>query len=67
MTSYLEIKKYVKKNHNKNIKSGWIAHAKEEYGVSVKKADNRKGERKWPCPKKNLPLIKEAFEHFKMI
>ena len=67
MTSYLEIKEYVKKNHNKNIKSGWIAHAKEIYGIPIKQAGNRKGDRKWPCPKKNLPLIKEAFEHFKMI
>ena len=67
MTSYAEIKEYVKKNHNKNIKSGWIAHAKEIYGIPIKQAGNRKGDRKWPCPKKNLPLIKEAFEHFKMI
>ena len=68
MTSYKEIKEFVEKNHGRKIKSGWIAHAKEVYGIPVKKAGNRKGnERLWPCPKKNLPLIKEAFEHFDMI
>tara|TARA_Y100001936_G_C15929873_1_gene588767 strand:- start:78 stop:281 length:204 start_codon:yes stop_codon:yes gene_type:complete len=67
MVTYQTIKDYVKEKHGINIKSSWIAHAKEEYGVKVKKADNRKGERKWPCPKKRLPVIKEAFEHFKMI
>ena len=67
MVTYQTIKDYVKEKHGINIKSSWIAHAKEEFGVKVKKADNRKGERKWPCPKKRLPVIKEAFEHFKMI
>ena len=67
MTSYQQIKDHIQENHGKKIKSAWIAHAKEEYGVKVKRSDNRKGERKWPCPKKNLPVIKEAFEHFKMI
>ena len=67
MVTYQTIKYYIKEKHGINVKSGWIAHAKEEYGVSVKKAGNRKGERKWPCPEKNLPLIKEAFEHFKII
>ena len=68
MASYREIKNYVLEKHGRRVKSGWIAHAKEVYGIPVKKAGNRKGnERLWPCPKKNLALIKEAFEHFEMI
>ena len=68
MASYQEIKNYVLEKHGNRVKSGWIAHAKEVYGIPVKKAGNRKGnERLWPCPKKNLSLIKEAFEHFDMI
>ncbi len=67
MTSYQQIKDYIQENHGKKIKSVWIAHAKEIYGIPIKKASNRQGERRWPCPKKNLPLIKEAFEHFEMI
>ena len=42
MTSYLEIKKYVKKNHNKNIKSGWIAHAKESMEFQSNKLEIEK-------------------------
>ena len=68
MTSYQEIKNYVLEKHGRRVKSGWIAHAKEVCGIPVKNAGNRKGnERLWPCPKKNLSLIKEAFEHFDMI
>ena len=68
MTSYQEIKNYVLQKHGRRVKSGWIALAEVVYGIPVKKAGNRKGEeRLWPCPKKNLPLIKEAFEYFKMI
>ena len=68
MASYREIKNYVLEKHGRHVKSGWIAHAKEVYGIPVKKAGNRKeNERLWPCPKKNLALIKEAFEHFDMI
>ena len=68
MASYQEIKNHVLEKHGHNVKSCWIAHAKEAHGIPVKKAGNRKGkERLWPCPKKNLALIKEAFEHFDMI
>ena len=44
MTSYQEIKNYVLQKHGRRVKSGWIAHAKEVYGIPVKKAGNRKGE-----------------------
>ncbi len=67
MVGYQTIKDYVKEKHGINVKSGWIAHAKEVYGIPVKKAGNRKNERRWPCPEKNLHLIKEAFQHFDMI
>ena len=68
MASYKEIKKFIQEKHGCKVKSGWIAHGKEVFGVAVKRAPNRKSDvRLWPCPKKNLPLIKEAFEHFEMI
>ena len=68
MVTYQTIKDYVKEKHGINIKSSWIAHAKEIYNIPVKKAPNRKGnERLWPCPKKRLEQIKEAFTHFEMI
>ena len=68
MTSYKEIKNFIQEEHGIKIKSSWIAHGKEVFGVAVKRAPNRKSDvRLWPCPKKNLSLIKEAFEHFEMI
>ena len=68
MASYKEIKNFIQEKHGCKVKSGWIAHGKEVFGVAVKRAPNRKSDvRLWPCPKKNLPLIKEAFEHFEMI
>ena len=68
MASYREIKNYVLEKHGRRVKSGWIAHAKEVYNIPVKKASNRKGnERLWPCPKKRLEQINEAFTHFEMI
>ena len=42
MASYREIKNYVLEKHGRRVKSGWIAHAKEVYGIPVKKAGNRK-------------------------
>ena len=68
MASYKEIKNFIQEKHGCKVKSGWIAHGKEVFGVAVKRAPNRKTDvRLWPCPEKNLPLIKEAFEHFEMI
>ena len=68
MASYKEIKNFIQEKHGTKVKSGWIAHGKGVFGVAVKRAPNRKSDvRLWPCPKKNLPLIKEAFEHFEMI
>ena len=68
MASNEEIRDYIEKKHGVRPKNTWIAHAKEVYGVPTKPASNRKsGERRWPCPKKRLPHIKEAFLHFKML
>ena len=68
MASYLEIKNYVLEKHGHRVKSGWIAHAKEEYGIPIKSAWNRKGEeRLWKCPKKHLDRFKEVFIHFELI
>lgn len=68
MGNYKDIQNYLKKKYGWFPKSCYIAHAKEVYGIPVKKAPNRKGEtRNWPCPEKRLELIKNAFEHFKMI
>ena len=55
MTTYKEIKNFILEKHGKKIKSSWIAHAKEVFGVTVKRASNRKTDvRLWPCPKENF-------------
>lgn len=65
MVTNSEIKHYVNRKYGYTPKNAWIAHAKEYYGISVKRAHNRKStKRTWPCPKKRLPEFKEIFEHF---
>ena len=39
MASYREIKNYVLEKHGRRVKSGWIAHAKEVYGIPVKRQE----------------------------
>jgi hypothetical protein len=65
MTTNKEIQSYVKEKYGFNPKNASIAHAKEYYGIAVKRASNRKSTRRlWPCPKKHLVGFKEIFEHF---
>jgi len=67
MTTYLEIQEYVKKKHDRTIKSCWIAHAKEICGLNPRHSHRRMGKRVCLCPNEKLIWIKEAFRHFKMI
>jgi len=68
LTSYKEIQDFIRNKHGYNAKSCWIAHAKEVYGVPVKRANNRVSDKRlWPCPKKKLEHLKDAFAHFEMI
>ena len=66
MATYKQIQEYIKTKHQVTIKTCWIAHAKEQLGLSLK-ASQRSSEGKprvYPCPPDRLPLIKEAFEYF---
>ena len=65
--TYLEIQQYVKKKHNRVMKTCWIAHAKEICGLNPRRSHMRTGKRVYPCPVDKLDWIKEAFKHFKMI
>ncbi len=69
MATYEQIREWVKSNHQCYVKGCWIAHAKEIYGIPVRKSPNRynENERAVPCPDDKLVYIKEAFEHFGMI
>ena len=69
MTTYKEIQRYIKRKYRLTVKTCWIAHAKEIYGlnprVSSRRLDSNK--RTNPCPDDKLQMIKDAFEYFKMI
>jgi len=65
--TYLEIQEYIKKKHNRVMKTCWIAHAKEICNLNPKRSHRRKGKRVYPCPDDKLIWIKDAFKHFKMI
>jgi hypothetical protein len=67
MVSNDEIRIYLKKRHGFEPKNGWIAHAKDVYGIPLKGKRQSVGERKWKCPKKRLEQIKDAFVYFKML
>lgn len=69
MATYRMIQNYIKNKYNYIPKTCWIAHAKEVYGIKVKKSINRIDcdERVYPCPENKLEDLKEAFEYFNMI
>lgn len=69
MATYKQIQEWIKLNHNCSVKTCWIAHAKEIYGIPVKMSPNRYDEniRTNPRPDDKVAYIKGAFEHFGMI
>lgn len=69
MATYRMIQNYIKNKYNYIPKTCWIAHAKEVYGIKVKKSINRIDchDRVYPCPENKLEDLKEAFEYFNMI
>lgn len=69
MATYKEIQNYVKETYGFIPKTCWIAHVKEECGISVKNAPNRilADKREKPCPLEKMEYIKNALIHFGMI
>jgi len=67
MVSNNDIREYTKEKYGYSAKNGWIAHAKEHYGLDINQAHNRDGERKWPCPEKRLVEFEEIFKHFELL
>jgi len=62
-----DIREYAKEKYGFSPKNGWIAHAKEKYGLNVNQAHNRDGERKWPCPENRLVEFEDIFKHFGLL
>ncbi|MCX7794107.1 MAG: hypothetical protein N2257_06870 [Thermodesulfovibrionales bacterium] len=64
MATYKEIQEWVKQQYGYTPKTCWIAHINEICGLNPRRAPNRQGERKNPCPPEKIQYIKKAFEHF---
>lgn len=63
-----DIRQYILEKFGNEPRNSWIAHAKEVYGIPVRKARNRVSEKRlWSCPKSHFEELKSAFIHFEMI
>jgi hypothetical protein len=69
MATYKGIQNFVKENHDCTVKTCHIADVKEQCGLPVHPAWNRKSpdERQNPCPDDKIQPIREALRHFMMI
>ncbi len=68
MATFQEIQNYINVKHGKVVKTCWIAHAKQINGIPLVTASqwHLDSIRNFPCPDEILPLMNEAFLHFKL-
>ncbi len=64
MATYEQITYWINENYGYKPKTCWIAHAKELCGLNPRRAHNRQGERKNPCPPNKLDNFISCFKHF---
>jgi hypothetical protein len=68
MATYAAIQDWIRQQGGPAVKTCWIAHCKEIYGLNPGRAPNRQGGgRVAPCPESKRPLIEAASRHFGMI
>jgi len=69
MTTYNQIQSWIRDKYGYSVKTCWIAHVKELYGIPMREAPNRASStaRKNPCPNNKIKLIKDALKHYDMI
>jgi hypothetical protein len=68
MATYKEIQRWVKQQYGFVPKTCWIADIKQQAGFHVRRAHNRKGDRRvYPCPPEKAEAIRAAMSHFGMI
>lgn len=67
MATYQQIREYVHDHYGWKPETCWIADVLESYGLTRRKAWNRREERVKPCPSDKRPAIEEALRHFGMI
>ena len=59
MATYREIQEFVKREHNRTVKTCHIAHVKSELGLPMRERATSRP-RKYPCPDQYRPWIEEA-------
>ena len=65
MATYKQIQDWVKKKYNFVPRTCWIADVKHQAGIPMRKAHNRKGEKRlYPCPQVKIETIRAALRHF---
>jgi hypothetical protein len=65
--TYRVIEKWVQEEYG-TVKTCWIAHCKEIYGLPLGFAPNRQGEKApGAVPPEKQPAIRKAFQHFGML
>ncbi len=68
MATYKEIQAWVKQTYGFVPETCWIADVKNQCGLPMREAPNRKGEtRQKPCPADKVEAIRSALKHFRMI
>lgn len=69
MATYRQIQDYVRRHAGCGLKTCWIAHVKDDHGLTGRVAWNRgcDGERRHPCPAGKRAVIEAALRYFRMI
>jgi hypothetical protein len=68
VATYNQIQTWVKQKYGFVPKTCWIADIKNQSGLSMRQAPNRKGAgRVYPCPQEKKAVILDALRYFGMI
>jgi hypothetical protein len=69
MATYKVIQNWVRNQYGWLPETCWIAHCKEQMGLPVRQASNRRNNdrRMVPCPLEKREAILCAFRHFQML
>jgi hypothetical protein len=64
---YRKIQDWVRQRYGFVPQPCWIAHGKALFGLPVRRAHNRSGRRRKPCPLERRQAIRSAFVHFGLL
>lgn len=69
MATYKQIQEDVRERHGRAVKTCWIAHVKEQNGLCVRTAPNRRSQdaRVYPCPVEVKAVIEDSMRRLGML